>query len=92
MFDFAFVDADKFNYGEYHEHLLKLEKIGGVIIYDDTLWSSCVAAPVGTPLSQFDAEVRNYFLKFNDFLATDSRIEITQVCIGDGLTICRRLI
>ncbi|XP_073100029.1 norbelladine 4'-O-methyltransferase 2 isoform X1 [Elaeis guineensis] len=92
LFDFAFVDADKFNYGEYHERLLKLVKIGGVIVYDDTLWSGRVVAPVGTPLSQYDAEVRDYFLKFNDFLATDSRIEITQVCVGDGFTICRRLI
>ncbi|XP_038976570.1 norbelladine 4'-O-methyltransferase-like [Phoenix dactylifera] len=92
LFDFAFVDADKLNYGEYHERLLKLVKIGGVIVYDDTLWSGRVVAPVGTPLSEYDAKVRDYFLKFNKFLAADSRIEISQVSIGDGLTICMRLI
>ncbi|BAT72910.1 hypothetical protein VIGAN_01035300 [Vigna angularis var. angularis] len=37
-FDFAFVDADKDNYWNYHERLLKLVKIGGLIIYDNTLW------------------------------------------------------
>ncbi|XP_010929781.1 norbelladine 4'-O-methyltransferase [Elaeis guineensis] len=92
LFDFAFVDADKFNYGEYHERLLKLVKIGGVIVYDDTLWSGRMVAPVGTPISKYDAEVRDYFLKFNHFLATDSRIEMSHVCVGGGIIICRRLI
>ncbi|XVF85578.1 hypothetical protein PTKIN_Ptkin17bG0128500 [Pterospermum kingtungense] len=36
-FDFVFVDADKTNYVNYHEHLKKLVKIGGVIAYDNTL-------------------------------------------------------
>ncbi|XP_038976571.1 norbelladine 4'-O-methyltransferase-like [Phoenix dactylifera] len=92
LFDFVFVDADKFNYGEYHERLLKLVKIGGVIVYDDTLWSGRVVAPVGTPHSEYDAKVIDYFLKFNKFLAADSRIEISQVSTVDGLTICMRLI
>ncbi|KZV17966.1 flavonoid 3',5'-methyltransferase-like [Dorcoceras hygrometricum] len=42
-FDFAFVDADKDNYINYHEELLKLIKIGGVIAYDNTLWGGSVA-------------------------------------------------
>ncbi|TKY60799.1 caffeoyl-CoA O-methyltransferase [Spatholobus suberectus] len=43
-FDFAFVDADKDNYWNYHERLLKLVKIGGLIIYDNTLgWNCCLA-------------------------------------------------
>ncbi|CAI9785082.1 unnamed protein product [Fraxinus pennsylvanica] len=42
-FDFAFVDADKENYINYHEELLKLVKIGGVIAYDNTLWAGTVA-------------------------------------------------
>ncbi|XP_008811374.1 norbelladine 4'-O-methyltransferase 2-like [Phoenix dactylifera] len=92
LFDFAFVDADKLNYGEYHERLLKLVKVGGVIAYDNTLWSGSVAAPVDPSLPERFIESRNYLVKFNDFLAADPRIEISQVCIGDGLTICRRII
>ncbi|KAL2901870.1 Flavonoid 3' 5'-methyltransferase [Bienertia sinuspersici] len=42
-FDFAFVDADKDNYINYHEPLLKLVKVGGVIAFDNTLWFGSVA-------------------------------------------------
>ena len=44
-FDFAYVDADKGNYWNYHERLIKLIKIGGLIIYDNTLWGGTVALP-----------------------------------------------
>ncbi|KAK1306418.1 Flavonoid 3',5'-methyltransferase [Acorus calamus] len=37
-FDFAFVDADKTSYGEYHELLMRLTRAGGFIVYDNTLW------------------------------------------------------
>lgn len=36
--DFGFVDADKGNYWNYHERLVKLVKVGGIIIYDHTVW------------------------------------------------------
>uniref|UniRef100_A0A6N2NBI3 Caffeoyl-CoA O-methyltransferase n=1 Tax=Salix viminalis TaxID=40686 RepID=A0A6N2NBI3_SALVM len=42
-FDYAFVDADKANYKNYHEQLMKLVKIGGMIAYDNTLWYGMVA-------------------------------------------------
>ncbi|XWS17373.1 hypothetical protein CRYUN_Cryun33cG0061900 [Craigia yunnanensis] len=44
-FDFAFVDADKDNYLNYHEKLLKLVKVGDLIIFDRTLWGGMVARP-----------------------------------------------
>ncbi|CAL5421127.1 unnamed protein product [Camellia sinensis] len=44
-FDFAFVDADKETYINYHEPLLKLVTIGGIIAYDNTLWGGTVAPP-----------------------------------------------
>lgn len=37
-FDFGFVDADKVNYWNYHERLVKLVKVGAIIIYANTLW------------------------------------------------------
>ncbi|XP_061993328.1 flavonoid 3',5'-methyltransferase-like [Rosa rugosa] len=89
-FDFAFVDADKNNYIKYHEQLLKLVKVGGIIAYDNTLWFGSVAEPeemVAEPLRKG----RNEFIKLNDFVAADSRIEVALVSIGDGLTLCRRL-
>uniref|UniRef100_A0A7N2KYP5 Caffeoyl-CoA O-methyltransferase n=1 Tax=Quercus lobata TaxID=97700 RepID=A0A7N2KYP5_QUELO len=36
-FDFAFVDADKVNYWNYHERLMNLLKVGGLVVYDNTL-------------------------------------------------------
>jgi len=46
-FDFAFVDADiKPSYVKYHEQLLRLVRVGVVIVYDDTLdtlWAGMVA-------------------------------------------------
>ncbi|PRQ46775.1 putative flavone 3'-O-methyltransferase [Rosa chinensis] len=39
-FDFAYVDADKVNNWNYHERLLKLLKVGGLVVYEHTLQSS----------------------------------------------------
>ncbi|KAG6658324.1 hypothetical protein CIPAW_04G153000 [Carya illinoinensis] len=44
-FDFAFVDADKANNWNYHERMMKLLKVGGVVVYDNTLWSGTVIMP-----------------------------------------------
>ncbi|KAJ4828900.1 hypothetical protein Tsubulata_013777 [Turnera subulata] len=45
-FDFAFMDADKENYINYHERLMKLVKVGGLVEYDNTLWGGTVAWPL----------------------------------------------
>ncbi|KAJ0233077.1 hypothetical protein HA466_0285300 [Hirschfeldia incana] len=37
-FDFAFVDANKTNYANAYERLMKLVKVGGIIAFDNTLW------------------------------------------------------
>lgn len=42
-FDYAFVDADKDNYWNYRERLMTLFKVGGIVIYDNTLWGGTVA-------------------------------------------------
>ncbi|GMH12210.1 hypothetical protein Nepgr_014051 [Nepenthes gracilis] len=89
-FDFAFVDADKVNYINYHEILLKLVKVGGIIAYDNTLWYGSVVAPeIFT--AQYYRDSREALVVLNSFLATDSRIESSLLSIGDGLTLCRRL-
>ncbi|KAG8365905.1 hypothetical protein BUALT_Bualt17G0020600 [Buddleja alternifolia] len=90
-FDFAFVDADKENYINYHEQLLKLVKVGGIIAYDNTLWSGTVAAPKDDDMLDYLKGCRGHIIKLNSFLANDSRIELAQLSIGDGLTLCKRL-
>ncbi|KAL7134892.1 hypothetical protein ABFS83_11G056100 [Erythranthe nasuta] len=89
-FDFAYVDADKVNYKNYHEKVLELLKHGGVVIYDNTLWGGSVALPEElVPKGRLPA--RKASIEFNKYLAADNRVQISQVPLGDGITICRRL-
>ncbi|XP_060969233.1 flavonoid 3',5'-methyltransferase-like [Cannabis sativa] len=93
-FDFAFIDANKDEYKQYHEQLVKLIKIGGVIAYDNTLWFGTVALSDEEEMIMKDDFVkanRKITREVNTFLANDNRFEISLVSIGDGLTICRRL-
>ncbi|EPS66327.1 hypothetical protein M569_08450 [Genlisea aurea] len=90
-FDFAFVDADKNNYINYHEQLMRLVRIGGLIAYDNTLWYGTVAVAECDEMSAETKFSRAYIMKLNSFLARDDRIELVQLSIGDGLTLCRRL-
>ncbi|XP_020591042.1 putative caffeoyl-CoA O-methyltransferase At1g67980 [Phalaenopsis equestris] len=91
LFDFAFVDAEKSRYWDYHERILKLVRVNGLICYDNTLWLGTVAHPPQQDVPAFVNYLREVVLKFNDKLAADTRVELSQVCIGDGLTICRRI-
>eukprot|EP01018_Ginkgo_biloba_P011383 Gb_07191 [translate_table: standard] len=90
FFDFAFVDADKVSYLNYHERLIDLIKIG-VIGYDNTLWFGTVVTPPDIPLPEHVRISRDYTLQLNRALAADPRIEISQIPIADGLTLCRRI-
>ena len=83
-FDFAFIDADKGNYQAYYEHLLDLVRPGGVIAVDNTLWSGRVA-----DLSEQDPDTVA-IREFNRMLANDSRVMVSLVPIGDGLTLARK--
>ncbi|KAF3329783.1 Caffeoyl-CoA O-methyltransferase [Carex littledalei] len=90
-FDFIFVDADKDNYINYHERTIKLVRVGGIIAYDNTLWSGSVAALPDDPLPQFDRMYAECAKKFNSAMVADKRIEVSQLSIADGVTLCRRV-
>ncbi|KAF0901251.1 hypothetical protein E2562_038829 [Oryza meyeriana var. granulata] len=85
-YDFAFVDADKRMYEEYYELLLKLVRVGGLIVIDNVLWYGRVADPLVNDLKTIS--IRN----FNKKLLEDNRVNISMVPIGDGMTICRKLV
>ena len=89
-FDFAFVDADKNNYWNYHERLMKLIKVGGMVMYDNTLWGGTVAWPE-EDVPEAKREWRRCAIEFNELVSADARVEISQVPLGDGITICRRV-
>lgn len=84
-YDFAFIDADKTNYLEYYERCLKLLRQGGIVAADNTLWSGAVADP-----SVKDADTEA-IRKFNDTLHRDSRVAISMLPLGDGLTLALKL-
>lgn len=91
-FDFAYVDADRGNAINYHERLVKLVRVGGVIVHDNTLWGGTVT--LKDPSLVFKPRLFAWedTLHLNKALAADPRVEISQVTLGDGMTICRRVL
>ncbi|XP_054799321.1 probable caffeoyl-CoA O-methyltransferase At4g26220 isoform X2 [Prosopis cineraria] len=89
-FDFAFVDADKVNYWNYHERLMKLVKVGGVVVYDNTLWGGSVAMSE-EDAPEFRKQGRQLTIEFNKLISADTRIHVSLAPFGDGITICKRI-
>lgn len=90
-FDFIFVDADKNNYLNYHERVMKMIKVGGVIGYDNTLWNGSMVSPSDAGFPDYILRYREFVMEFNKVLAADLRVEISQLSVGDGITLCRRV-
>ena len=84
-FDLAFIDADKGGYPVYYEEILKRLRAGGLILVDNVLWFGRVADPAA------DDEATRQIRSFNAKVATDPRVEVVMLAIGDGLTIVRKL-
>ncbi len=80
-FDFAFIDADKENYGAYYERCLALLRPGGLIAVDNTLWSGRVADPSNNDKDTVAIRA------FNRAMHADARVTVSMVPIGDGLTL-----
>jgi predicted O-methyltransferase YrrM len=82
-FDFAFIDADKGNYDNYYERALKLMRPGGLIAFDNMLWSGAVAdAAVTDPET---SALRALNAKIHD----DARVDMALATIGDGVMMAR---
>jgi len=82
-FDFAFIDADKGNYDNYYERALKLMRPGGLIAFDNMLWSGAVADetvidPDTTALRALNAKIQ-----------ADDRVDMALATIGDGVMMAR---
>ena len=69
---------------------MKLVKINGIIVYDNTLWYGTVAKPEDA-VPEFLKVGRISALHLNKALAADPRVKIAMAPLGDGNTICRRL-
>src|SRR5213075_1603212 len=83
-FDFVFVDADKVNYLNYYEALLPRLAPGGLMAFDNTLWS-------GRVLEKDDEEETTSVIReLNDRLVGDERVTVVQLTVRDGVTLVRR--
>jgi len=78
-FDFAFIDADKTGYDAYYEACLTLLRPGGLMAFDNTLWSGAVADPAKNDPDTVALRALN--LKVRD----DPRVTSCLVSIGDGV-------
>ncbi len=83
-FDYAFIDADKANYGAYYERCLELVRPGGLIAIDNTLWDGKVADPAVADADT--AAIR----AVNAQLHGDRRIDLCFLPFADGLTLARK--
>lgn len=81
-YDLGFIDADKTSYDSYYERGLQLLRAGGVMLFDNVLWSGQVADPADT--SPDTAALRALALKAK----ADARVHAVMVGIGDGLLMC----
>ena len=83
-FGFVFVDADKGNYPDYYEAVLPKLADGGLIAFDNVLWS-------GRVLDDEDETTDTKAIRaLNEKLARDDRIECVMLTVRDGLTLVRR--
>jgi caffeoyl-CoA O-methyltransferase len=83
-YDFAFIDADKTNYDSYYECALQLLRTGGLVAFDNVLWSGRVA----------DADAQDAdtvaLRALNAKLHADPRVTLAMLPLADGLTLARK--
>lgn len=82
--DAAFIDANKREYTEYYELLMRYAHPGTVILADNTLWDGHVVDPA------YDNDAQTKAIRrFNDHVAADPRVEQLILPERDGLSMIR---
>ncbi|MCY3487701.1 MAG: class I SAM-dependent methyltransferase [Bacteroidetes bacterium] len=84
-FDAAFIDADKESYDVYFEKSLPLVRPGGLIMIDNVLRGGDAANPATESASTQSIQT------LNKKLHQDSRVHLTLVPIGDGMTLLQKI-
>ncbi|XP_058841051.1 catechol O-methyltransferase domain-containing protein 1-like isoform X2 [Acipenser ruthenus] len=79
------LDADKSNYDHYYEKCLLLIRKGGIIAIDNVLWGGKVLNP---ETGDKDTQCIH---KLNEKIHRDSRVNISMITVGDGLTLAFKL-
>lgn len=84
VFDLVFIDAEKKEYPQYLEAVLKKVKPGSIILSDNMLWSGKVVEPLDPK-----DKTTKILLDYNKNLKEDKRLETVLLPIRDGLTLSR---
>lgn len=83
LLDFTFIDADKRNYLNYFEAVLKRTRVGGLIVLDNVLWSGKVLQP--------ESEIDDTLVELNRQIAARDDLENIFLTVRDGLNIVRKV-
>jgi predicted O-methyltransferase YrrM len=83
-FDFAFIDASKREYPDYHERILRLLRQGGLAVYDNVFWDGDVLDESKTDPDTLGVR------RLNDRLLADERVSISMIPVADGLTLVQK--
>ncbi len=78
-YDMAFIDADKTGYEAYYERVLTLLRPGGVMLFDNVLWSGAVADSGAVDTETL--ALRAVAARAKD----DPRVHAVMAAIGDGV-------
>lgn len=78
-YDLGFVDADKAAYDAYYERGLQLLRPGGVMLFDNVLWSGRVADPADTSTDTTALRALAHKVR------ADARVHAAMTSIGDGV-------
>jgi predicted O-methyltransferase YrrM len=84
-FDIVFIDGNKRHYLEYFHAVYPKLRMDGLIIADNTLWDGHVR----------NTEIRDAqtlgICRFNDYIASDDRVEKVIIPVRDGMTLIRKI-
>jgi len=80
-YDYGFIDADKTGYAAYYERGLALLRPGGMMLFDNVLWSGKVVDPADT--TPDTSALRGLAAK----VKADPRVHAVMTAIGDGVLI-----
>jgi caffeoyl-CoA O-methyltransferase len=83
IFDLAFIDADKEGYCDYYQKILPKLRPGGIMAFDNALWSGAVLSPQNETDRAIDA--------LNKLATDDPRVENVLLSVRDGIQLVRKI-
>jgi len=86
QFDLVYIDANKRQYVDYYQLVMRHLRIGGFILADNTLW----AGKVIDSEAQHEPQTSG-ILAFNHLVAHDHRVERVILPVRDGLTLIHKI-